>query len=69
MIIQMNEIRMYSSIVLFPNVSNFECWEIKQNYMKTKTPGQLFLKGRYLVQTELHWPPNQSSKPFILSTI
>lgn len=54
MIIQMNEIRMYSSIVLFPNVSNFECWEIKQNYMKTKTPGQLFLKGRYLVQTELH---------------
>ncbi|XP_067234257.1 complement component C8 gamma chain [Chanodichthys erythropterus] len=25
---------------------NFECWEIKQNYMKTKTPGQLFLKGK-----------------------
>ncbi|NP_957157.1 complement component C8 gamma chain precursor [Danio rerio] len=25
---------------------NFVCWEIKQNYMKTKTPGQLFLKGK-----------------------
>ncbi|KAF4095922.1 complement component C8 gamma chain [Onychostoma macrolepis] len=26
---------------------NFECWEIKQNYMRTtKTPGQLFLKGK-----------------------
>ncbi|XP_067290461.1 complement component C8 gamma chain [Pseudorasbora parva] len=25
---------------------NFACWEIKQNYMKTKTPGQLFLKGK-----------------------
>ncbi|XP_016392480.1 complement component C8 gamma chain-like, partial [Sinocyclocheilus rhinocerous] len=36
----------YLSIVLFPNVSNFECWEIKQNYMRTKTSGQLFLKGK-----------------------
>ncbi|CAM4722034.1 unnamed protein product [Leuciscus chuanchicus] len=25
---------------------NFQCWEIKQDYMKTKTPGQLFLKGK-----------------------
>ncbi|XP_016410155.1 complement component C8 gamma chain-like [Sinocyclocheilus rhinocerous] len=25
---------------------NFECWEIKQNYMETKTPGQLFLQGK-----------------------
>ncbi|XP_077100625.1 complement component C8 gamma chain [Siphateles boraxobius] len=25
---------------------NFECWEIKQDFMKTKTPGQLFLKGK-----------------------
>ncbi|XP_016350748.1 uncharacterized protein LOC107695378 [Sinocyclocheilus anshuiensis] len=28
------------------SIGNFECWEIKQNYMKTKTPGQLFLQGK-----------------------
>ncbi|XP_051970769.1 complement component C8 gamma chain [Xyrauchen texanus] len=25
---------------------NYECWEIKQNYMKTTTPGRLLLKGK-----------------------
>ncbi|KAI7792800.1 complement component C8 gamma chain precursor, partial [Triplophysa rosa] len=25
---------------------NYECWEIRQNYMTTKTPGHLILKGK-----------------------